>query len=743
MIDSSSGQTWLKTGGKLAVEIRGIMRSPNFSTEHRSRRRARWLRFAVAVWICCGWTAVSAQDDSVRPSRVQTDGTVLMVDGLPFAVRAIEYNGEPMGMLRDLGFNTLWLNDVPSLDQLRLAKEHDLWVIAPPPTDNGPVPVDWQHEAVLAWLVGQDVNWMDQGTVRQRVDQIRRVDPQQGRPVLVRARNGLADYARFAEILCVGRPVVGTTFPLIEYGNWLRGQHEITQSYVPILAEIQTELPLTVAEQSSFLSGVNAPLALQYAQLRGQVFQAMTGGARGFLFRSRTRLDDGSDVSPQRRLNISLVNRQLLQVDPWIKASVVGAPLEQAESGVKVSILKTSLSRLLLVQQVSGRESYTAGAAERSVLTVRDSAAGTSEQPYRMTPNGLVPAAHQRLGGQMAIEIANASDWELLVLTQDPAVVRYVEQTSRAAHAWTTQQLLIEQAQATAEWSNRIFSAMLQAGREPAGLREQVLRINDLANLTQAESTSSDPSAVWASSVQLQRDVGAMHDALIREAHAMLPWPAGSPVVLHPILVPLHWQSLERLGRVSWLPNALPGGDFEDLGHLTNSGWQHQNAVGLSIRTLVQLHQDAMVDGRRGLLIAAQPDGGLAPKLVESAPVWIDSGSVDIPANQLVRINGHVRIDTPITASTEGLIIQESLGGAEMAQRFTATTGWQTFTIYRATNEPHKLRLNISLTGYGTAYVDELTVQFAPLPTPGNAAAPLANDVLQSAQQSDASRVPN
>lgn len=706
-------------------------------------RLLRWLHFALAAWVCCGLSVALAQDDAVRPSRIQTDGTVVMVDGLPFVIRAIEYNGEPMGMLRDLGFNTLWLNDVPSLDQLRLAQEHELWVIAPPPTDNGPVQVDWQHDAVLAWLVGQDVNWTDQGSVRQRVEQIRQVDPRQGRPVLVRARSGLADYARFAEMLCVGRPVVGTTFPLTEYSNWLRGQHEITQAYVPLLAEIQTELPASVAEQASFLSGVNAPLAIQYAQMRGQVLQAAAGGARGFLFRSRTRLDEGSDVSPQRRSNISLVNRQLLQIAPWIAGAVVGAPLEQAEPDVKVSILKTSLSRLLLVQQVSGRESYTAGAAERSSLTVRDSAAGTSEQPYRLTPNGLVPAGHQRLGGQMAIEVANASDWELLVLTQDPLVVRYVEQTSRASQAWTTQQLLIEQAQATAEWSNRIFSAMLQAGREPAGLREQVLRINDLANLTQAESTSSDPSAVWASSVQLQRDVGAMHDSLIREAHAMLPWPSGSPVVLHPILVPLHWQSLERLGRVTWLPNALPGGDFEDLGHLSNSGWQHQNAVGLSIRTLVQLHQDAVVDGRRGLLIAAQPDGGLAPKLVESAPVWIVSGPVEIPANQLVRITGHVRIDTPITASTEGLVIQESLGGAEMAQRFTTTSGWQPFTIYRATNEPQKLRLHISLSGYGTAYVDEVTVQFAPLPTPGNAAAPIATEAIQSAQQTDSVRLPN
>jgi len=719
---------------------------PHQTIRPRQRFRTQRPSMAWVVWILgCLMVGANAwsQEDSVRPSRTRTDGTVVMVDGRPFVIRAIEYNGEPMNMLRDLGFNTLWLSSAPSLDQLRMARESEMWLIAPPPTDNGPVSIDWQYDVVLAWLVGQDVHWLDQDAIRQRVDQIRQVDPRQDRPVLVQARSGLADYARFAQIVCVGRASVGTSFPLTQYGQWLRVQHDLTQAYVPLLAEIQTELPTTVAEQAAFFSGVNAPLAIQFAQLRGQVLQATAGGARGFLFRSRTRLDDGTEVSSQRRLNLTLVNRQLLQIAPWIAGAVVGTPLEQTEPNLEVSILKTSLSRLLLVQQTTGRESYSAGAAERSLLTVRDPAAGTSEQPYRMTPTGLIPATHQRLGGQMAIQIENAADWELLVLTQDPAVVRYVEQTSVAAQVFTTQQLLIEQAQTSAEWANRVFSAMLQAGREPTGLRDQVMRINELANITQAQVTSSDALAVWASSVQLQRELGAIHDSLIREAHAMLPWPAGSPVVLHPILIPLHWQSMARLGGVAWSPNALPGGDFEDLGHLTNNGWQHQSAGGQSIRTTVQLHQDAVVDGRRGLLLAAQPDGGLAPKQIESAPVWIVSGPVEVPANQLVRINGFVKIDAPITASNDGLVIQESLGGEEMAQRFRATTGWQPFTIYRATNEPHTLRLNIALSGYGTAYVDEVTVQFAPLPTPGNVPPNGTTENLQSAQQPEPARLPN
>jgi hypothetical protein len=325
----------------------------------------------------------------------------------------------------------------------------------------------------------------------------------------------------------------------------------------------------------------------------------------------------------------------------------------------------------------------------------------------------------------MAMQIENAADWELLVLTQDPLVLRHVEQTSQATQGWTNQQLLIGVTQNAAEWANRLYSAMLQAGRDPTNMREQVARIAELAVGTEGLAASQDPLAVWSQATQVQRELGQLHDRLVGEVRAMLPWPDGSPLAVHPLLVPLHWRSLTRLSNTAWSPNALPAGDFEDLAQLTQNGWQHHSAPGLSIRTLVQLHQDAVVEGRRGLLLAAQPDGGLAPRTIESSPVWIVSAPVEVPANQVVRINGYVRIDTPLTGSLDGLMIQDSLGGRDLTQRFVATNGWQPFTVYRATAEPQTLRLNISLTGYGTVYVDEITVQMAALPDAGSVGAPI------------------
>ena len=113
------------------------------------------------------------------------------------------------------------------------------------------------------------------------------------------------------------------------------------------------------------------------------------------------------------------------------------------------------------------------------------------------------------------------------------------------------------------------------------------------------------------------------------------------------------------------------------------------------------------------IVSAARPDGGLAPETVETAPVWVSSAPIEIPANHWIRIQGYCKIDEAIQGSLEGFLIRDSLGGDALAPILRRTDGWQPFVIYRATNEPHTLQLQFALTGYGTVYLDEVTVQMA------------------------------
>lgn len=651
-----------------------------------------------------------------RPSRVRTDGTVILIDDRPFVVRAIQYNGEAMGILKDLGFNTIWLDSPPSISQLQQAKENRLWVIAPPPIEDGLQAIDFQYDPVMAWLVGNEVNWADQAVVKQRIATIRQLDVRQGRPTLVLAQTGLADYGRAADILCVGQRVIGTSFPLHLYAEWLQQRSQLAQSFVPILAHLPTDFSPELEQQVAAFSGVNPPLAVQPPQLRGLAFQAMAGGARGFFFRSRSRLDLDSEVNQQRQAAIRWVNRQIEQLAPWTAGAVVTGAVQQSDEAIGVHSLKTSRSRLLLVQQISGIESYSAGASANEILTVQDSGSGVSEQPYRLTPAGLVPASHNRVGNQMTLRLENAADWEAIVLTQDPLVIRYVDQASNQTQSWSFNQLHLQQAELATQWSSRLQSAMVQAGRDQPEARGDLTRVYAARQFINPTLASDDPLGLWSQSLILQREVATMNDRFVREAQNMLSWPTASPLDLHPLLIPLHWQSVSRLAEVEWSVNALPGGDFEDLGHTTASGWQHHSSGNSSIKTVAQLNEAALVDGRKGLVLAAQPSGGIPASIVENTPLWIVSAPVQVPANHLIRIAGYVRIDQPITGSLDGFLVKDSLGGLDLAQRISATRGWQPFVVYRASNDPHDLRLTFALTGYGQVYLDEVTVQMAPLP---------------------------
>lgn len=653
------------------------------------------------------------QSLEVRPSRVRIEGTAVMVDDQPVVIRAIEYNGESMATLMQLGFNTIWMDSPPTLSQLQRARDHRMWVIAPPPVEDGVVQIDHRYDAVLAWLVGDQVHWSDSPVVKQRIDLIHQVDVREGRPTLVRARTGMAEYSRAADIVCVGKPVLGTSFPLHRYSNFIQQRTQLAQAYVPLLAEIDTELPRELHQQVRAMSGVDPPLAIQPEQLRSQCFQAIAGGARGFLFRSRSRLDDNRMESLQRRLALQWVNQQIFPLRPWIASGLALGQEAQPESHVLAYAAKTSLSRLLLIQQTHGREAFTAGWSRPEMLTVYDSGAGASSQVYRLTPTGLVPADHQNLGQQLQVYIQNPGDWEVLVITQDPKVIRYVDQYSPGNDHTV---LTLEQADLTAEWLGRLTRAMVQANRDRPEIRSAVDYFLGLRQSLAGLATSDDPLAYWNQLLMMERQAAEVRYQLVTEAQQVHSWPTASPLTVHPILVPLHWQSVTRFSDIPWSPNGLPGGDFEDLEHTIRSGWRHRSSGGSTVQSFATLDESAAVEGRRGLVLTAQNASGNPAIAVEHTPIWIESGTMTIPADHLVRIAGQVRIDQPIAGSIDGVTIQDSLGGEALQQRLPVTRGWLPFVIYRATQEPHDLQLTLALHGLGTVMFDEITVQMAPLP---------------------------
>ena len=96
--------------------------------------------------------------------------------------------------------------------------------------------------------------------------------------------------------------------------------------------------------------------------------------------------------------------------------------------------------------------------------------------------------------------------------------------------------------------------------------------------------------------------------------------------------------------------------------------------------------------------------------MTERPPVWITSSPIPVRQGQLVRIQGWINVPRRLTASGDGLLVFDSLGGSDVGDRIRLTQGWREFTLDRAVPQTGDLTVTFALTGFGEASIDDLAV---------------------------------
>ena len=176
--------------------------------------------------------------------------------------------------------------------------------------------------------------------------------------------------------------------------------------------------------------------------------------------------------------------------------------------------------------------------------------------------------------------------------------------------------------------------------------------------------------------------------------------------------LPWHWALLDRIAAMRPGANRLPGGDFENLEVMRQSGWRNFQRPPPGIQTAADLHCDAAHSGRLGLRLTARADNPeKPPAIIEMPPLWVTSPAVAVEAGQIVRIHGWVNVPAPIIGSVDGLLVVESLTGEEMALRLDKTNGWREFSMLRIVPQSGPLTLTFSLTGLGEVRLDDVTIE--------------------------------
>ncbi len=187
--------------------------------------------------------------------------------------------------------------------------------------------------------------------------------------------------------------------------------------------------------------------------------------------------------------------------------------------------------------------------------------------------------------------------------------------------------------------------------------------------------------------------------------------PVASPLCVSFFTLPAHYAMSQRLRSATWGPNSLAGGDFEER-------------ATPAVQRLAQPDRPAAgcVHRRR----TVTPRAPLRT-LVAARPVLADAAGTDA---RLLRVSTDFhhqrprpragRTDPadprlgarpdPIQGSLDGLLIYDSLGGSDLAERVLIAPDWREFTLYRAAPRDGTVTVTLALTGIGEVWLDDVTV---------------------------------
>ncbi len=678
---------------------------------------------------------VGMQDNALQSDAlVRFDGNIMELGGQPFFARAIQHNGEPFEWLKQIGFNVIELRSPATFEQLQAAQLLELWLVCPPPTSAGLTPIGLEFDRVLAWSVGRNLTGRDFDNVQRLVKEIQHSDPRKGRPLLADVRSNWVDYGQTVNILATNVDPIGGGFRLNQYGQWLAQRQQLAGKTVPIWAAIPTELPAEVITQIAALSDRVPPTPLEPQQLEFAFYEALAGGARGLRFLSRSRLDATDPVTLLRVQTLKWLNIRVSQCEPWGAGGAVADTLPLADQNLKVTALQTERARLLLIQRPTQFEQWSAGDVPISKISFVDVGASATDRAYWLAPSGMIPLPISTIHGGAQIEIEHCPSLAVVVVTDSPVVINRLANSYRAPDGQTFSQLRLDMVR---NWLAIVQLIDRQMGQFERRANVASGAINEaLTFLQRAETMIAGSNAITADEYvdQAEQRLSLARKQFLIEARLPFRSAAASALLVHPLLVPNHWQLAAQLGQANWLPNALAGGDFENLQHMIDNGWVNRRTEEDDFETRVELTPSAAVGGKFGLSLSATSSRQNLD-VVESSPVWITSGDIPVKSGQMVRIHGWAKVAAPIQGSLEGLTIIDSLGGASLSERITQSGQWQEFSLYRGAAADGNLNITFALTGLGTALVDEVTVRISDPTQP-----PVEPVVQETADQSGVSR---
>lgn len=661
-----------------------------------------------------GWSSPQqAQVVAPRPSRVEMNGSLLLVDGRPLFTRAIEYQGEPLKFLQSLGFNTLKLARFPAPPLLAEAEQAGMWLICPPPPR--PIPLSsadlpgWSR--ILCWDLGEQLSGEELPEIKALAEELKALDPRLLRPLTAEAETELRAYSREVDLLRASRAPLASSLELADYNTWLRERPRLARPGTTLWTTLETEVSLPIEQQLRLLPAAARP-QLSSEHLRLQAYSALATGVRGLIFASRSRLDGEDPATRQRALTLELLNIELDLVEPFCAAGAFAGLVQGSDPEVRAAVLQADRARLMLPHWAGRFSQFVPGQAATQELTFTVPGVPESCDAYEVTAGGLRSLKNGRKTGGLRVTLDEFGLTSAVLLTYDPlslnGLTRKVQLSQRRAAELGRQLAALRLADV--ERIDRQLPPLPPA----ADALEWIKTAK--SHLQQAETNfTAGPhhyAAAYQHATRALRPLRMVERAHWEQAQRAIGSPVAMPAATTFSTLPQFWAFFNAVRSSQVGLNVLPAGDCESLNRLTNSGWRHFEHRQETVQTEVQLISSEPHSGQGSLQLRVwQADPKLAVGLLETPPVWITTAAAPVESGQLVRIRGWVDVPAPIVGSVDGLMIFDSLTGPALAERIGQTRGWQEFSLYRIAPQAGAVTVTFALSGVGSARIDDVAIE--------------------------------
>jgi hypothetical protein len=670
-----------------------------------------------------------------RSAVVELKQDRMLIGGKGFFMRAIRHSDTPLEVLRNAGFNTVWLDHQTSpaiLDEA--VNKLGFWIVPTlpvPSSETSPASLTSigtevsrfaAGDAVLFWDVGGSLVIEQKENVVRVAQALRGADGQH--PVGADVWDGMGPYSLAVDVLGAHRWPLMTGLELMKYREWLDQRRLLARPRIYTWTWIQTQLPdwyTNMIYDRPSAAAFTEPIGPQPEQIRLLTYTALASGARGIGFWS-DRFLANTHQGRDRLLEVALLNQELQMLEPFLVTAQSVRWIDTSLPEVKAALLRTDHGLLVLPIWLGNGSQFVPDQLAAAKLSIIVPEVPASNQPWRLSPAEVKSLEYERVLGGTKVTLGEFGLTAAILFTSENhptgILVRLQDQVrsmrEQAAH-WAH-----DLAEVELEKASRVESQLESEGH---ALPDGRALMDDARKRLQASGEhyrNKDYRQAYQEAKRSVRPLRILMRKQWEQAVKGLDGAVASPYAVSFYTLPRHWQFMKQFparpkGAASpstVFANALPGGDFEIVPGQPAEAWTVQEAKLDDVEMTARRVTEAPKEGKQCLMLEIKPKNpDNAPAALERTYLGINSPAVHLPPGTPVRISGWVRIPKPITASVDGALMFDSAGGEPLAVRLTNPTGWKQYTLYRQVPASGVVNVTLALTGIGVAYFDDVRVE--------------------------------